>query len=263
MARLGTHSEFQAVRSLPFCYLCGGGFAPDAQVNRDHVPPSAAFAKHDRDPPLKLKTHLECHKRWSVEDKKVAQLIALKRGEGPKAPRDQALRFVGAGNMVGIDNLNVDEAVWRWVSGFHAALYRAPLVFAEHAWRTLRTPFPQGTIRGNTVALQPLFQQHALIVDAIKRNRAANNLDSLVANRGKLRYDCVWGQADDSSKWFCMFAIDIYDWRDLGSHTGAIPSRGCAGLYVPDDRGTPEGASVDRRSPIAAPNAEPLDPFGR
>jgi len=263
MPRLATQKDLRAVRSLPFCYLCGGAFARDAQINRDHVPPSSAFAKADRDPPLKLKTHIECHKRWSVEDKKVGQLIALKRGERPKAPRDEALRFVGAGNMIGVDNLNIDEAVWRWVSGFHAALYGTPLVLSENSWRTLRTPFPRGTISGNTVSLQPMFHQHSMIVDAIKRNRAADNLDVLVANRGNLRYQCVWVEADDHSKWACMFAIDIYDWKDLGGHTPAIPSRGCAGLYVADNRGAPSGAAVDRRSPIAAPNEEPLDPFGR
>jgi len=60
-----------------------------------------------------------------------------------------------------------------------------------------------------------------------------------------------------------MFGLDIYDWKDLGSHTDAIPSRGCAGLYVAADRLAPPSAARDRNSPILVPNSEVLDPFAR
>src|ERR1039458_8862362 len=96
-----TQKDFQGVRNLPFCYLCGRDFVATDAVDWDHVPAKSAFSPRDHDPPLKLKTHREtCHAQWSDNDKKVGQLISLRRGEGPKSQRDQALRFIQHGDMV-------------------------------------------------------------------------------------------------------------------------------------------------------------------
>jgi hypothetical protein len=53
-------------------------------------------------------------------------LIALRRLEGPKSARDYALQFVhhASLDMVSLENLNIDLAIWRWVRGFHATLCR-------------------------------------------------------------------------------------------------------------------------------------------
>jgi hypothetical protein len=152
----------------------------------------------------------------------------------------------------------VDAAVWRWVKGFHAALYRKPLTGQS---RAIQTPFPRGEMRDGRVTIRPILEQHLLAVDAIKRNRVVGSLDVIVANRGMLRYECVWCKTDDGNAWLCMFALDIYDWKDLGSHTREIPARGCAGIYQLPDRSVPESASRDAVTRIAVTNLDTLDAF--
>jgi hypothetical protein len=128
MASLITQRDFRAVQNLPFCYLCGQSFAPDDRINRDHVSPKSIFAGPDRSP-LLLATHQHCNSAQKLTDEKVGQLIALKRGYMPSPPENRRLKF-GRPMLVGltaVTNLDVDEAVWRWIRGFHAALYREPL----------------------------------------------------------------------------------------------------------------------------------------
>lgn len=260
MVSLTTRKDFQGVRQLPFCYLCGQPFKDKNDFDGDHVPPKSAFNSRDRDPPLKLKTHKRCNTALSVDDKKVGQLIALRRGEYPRSARDSALKIARYGDAAAVENLNVDTAVWRWVRGFHAALYREPLMATASS---LRTPFPRADMRGSTFVLQLLLPQHAVIVETIKRNRALKNLDQIVANRGQLRFESVWCPADDGSGWACMFGLDIYDWKDLGSHTAEIPARGCAGMYLLPDRSAPAESAKNRDGVVLVPNRDPLDPFGR
>jgi hypothetical protein len=259
MPILETLKDFQRVRRLPFCYLCGDSFLEDDVTDGDHVPPKTAFNSRDREPALKLETHKKCNASFSVEDKKVGQLIALRRREKVPPSRDQALKFVSGGGMAAVTNLNVDAAVWRWVLGFHAALYQQPLLGVRH---TLRTPFPRADEVGGQYVLQPLLQQHKSVVATIKRNRVWNNLDRIISNRGELRYECVWCLADDGTSWLCMFALDIYDWKDLGSSTPAIPARGCAGIYWIKGTAAPAGASQNRDSEIAITNDDEFDAFG-
>jgi hypothetical protein len=104
-----------------------------------------------------------------VVDKRVGQLIALRRLEGPRSERDQALHFVhypGVGTA--LENLNIDAAVWHWVRAFHAALYRRPVVVG--ALVSIQTPFPGGERRADGIRIIPILQQHVLAVDTIKRN---------------------------------------------------------------------------------------------
>ena len=93
MLSLIVHKDFQSARRLPFCYLCGRDFVDGDLVDGDHVPPKAVFNPRDRTPTLKLKTHKKCNAALSIDDKKIAQLIALHRFDGPKSVRDQALQF--------------------------------------------------------------------------------------------------------------------------------------------------------------------------
>jgi hypothetical protein len=256
---LKVHRDFQSVRYLPFCYICGRDFIDADVVDGDHVPPRAIFNSRDREPALKLKTHRACNVRLSVDDKKIGQLIALRRFEGPKSARDMALKFVHySGTGVAVDNLNVDKAVWRWVMGFHAALYRAPLL---GNWHAITTPFPRGDKHYGAEQIRPIPKQHLLAVETIKYNRATGNIDQVVANRQQLRFECVWCQADDGVRWSCMFALDVYDWKDLGSHTKEIPARGCAGVYALPDFSVPKGAAAGRPPTILIPNWDALDPF--
>jgi hypothetical protein len=101
-------------------------------------------------------------------------------------------------------------------------------------------------------------------VAVVKRNRAAKNLDSVVANRGKLTYACVWRKADSLQKaWACFFALEIYDWKDLGSHTAGIPARSCVGIYMMPDKAPPPDAALDHGSLVAVPNLDVHDAFAR
>jgi hypothetical protein len=258
-----TPRDFQRVRNLPFCYLCGKEFVPADKVDWDHVPAKSAFNPRDREPPLKLKTHREtCHAQWSDDDKKVGQLISLRRGEGPKSERDQALRFIQHGDMVGLEQPNIEEAVWRWVKGFHAALYQQPLTANRPL--SIQTPFPRGRRLDTGIVIDPIFEQHVVAVALIKRNRVEGNLDSVSSNRQKLRYECVWRKADGAADtWACFFALDIYDWKDLGSHSAEIPSRGCVGIYMLPGGETPPAATLDRDSRLEVPNVDRFDPFAR
>lgn len=256
---LSVHKDFQNVRKLTFCYLCGRDFGADDVVDGDHVPPSCVFNARDRVNVLKLTTHRKCNGAFSVEDKKAGQLIALRRRENTSSARDDALKFGHyPGLGVALENLNVDAAIWRWIKGFHAALYRQPLVGDEYS---IQTPFPRADKNNGLVTVRPIRQQHLLTVESIKRNRASGNLDAIIANNGKLRFECVWCLADDQVSWFCMFALDIYDWKDLGSHSNAIPARGCAGVYLLPDKTAPEGAATGRDGPVLIPNVDVLDAF--
>jgi hypothetical protein len=98
------------------------------------------------------------------------------------------------------------------------------------------------------VVFSPILQQHLEFVAAIKRNRAFANLDNIVSNNRKLNYECVWAQFDDRTAWLCIFALNIYDWKDLGSSTPDIPEHGCAGFYTRPDGSVPENAARDRAS---------------
>lgn len=260
MVLLSKPKEFQGVGKLAFCYLCGKPFAVGDETNRDHIPPKGTFHVRDKEPPLILKTHTKCNNEHSENDKKIGQLIAMRRWEKPKMPRDRALSIVhfARNNMAAVDNLHIDKTVWRWVIGFHAALYREPLI---GTMISLQTPFPRAEKVNNEIILRPLLPQHLLVVEHIKLNRLHNNLDRIVSNKGKMTYECVWCQADDQRRWLCMFALDIYDWKDLGSHTKDIPARGCVGIYMLQDGSMPKGATMNRKSNIIIPNYDVLDAF--
>jgi hypothetical protein len=109
--------------------------------------------------------------------------------------------------------------------------------------------------------IEPLLPQHAVFVQTIKVQRAKRNLDSISANNGRLAYECVWCQGDNGGPWFCTFALNLHDWKDLGRTTGQL-CRGCAGFYQTASGSPPPGAKQAVSTPIIVPNLDPLDPFG-
>lgn len=261
MPSLLTQKALRNVRKLPFCYLCGKTIAKTDSVNRDHVPPKSIFAPSDRQP-LILLSHERCNHSRHLEDEKIGQLISLVRRV---APRDdiQRLRVHWTGVGPALVNLNIEAEVWRWVQAFHAALYGEFLSFAETGkldqphMRAVALPFPRAN-RGSEV-IESLRPQHLRIVEMIKSNRMLQNLDQIVGNKGKLVYYSVW-DCFEPKLWFCAFALNIYDWKQLGLLRNGRTS-GCAGLYVLTSRSKPENASISRRSSIILPNYDPLDPF--
>ena len=258
MVLLTTQKEFREIQDLPFCYLCGNGFVEGDEKDRDHVPPQSAIAKCDREP-LWLPTHVRCNGLHHLNDEKIGQLIALRRG---KAPRQDVRRLHVAlspdATQGAVTNLNITQAVWRWIAGFHAALYRLPPVGIKGS---LVTPLPRARNLNGRFVMDSLLPQHQLFVKTIKENRARNNLDRISCNKGKVLYECVWCQSDKDGPWLCMYALDIYDWKDLG-RTGILPARGCAGFYVMPLGNVPINASKNIESRLVIPIADPLDPFG-
>jgi hypothetical protein len=259
MVSLQKQKDFRSVQSLPFCYLCGNAFAPGDKRNRDHLPAKSLFAKQHREPSLWLPTHIDCNNSHELIDEKIGQLIGLRQGRRPDPLR---LR-VTANEMVGlVHNLDIDSAVWRWISGFHAALYRTSPVDIIRG--SLVTPFPRWR---DTNDFEPFRQrpQHQKFVQTLHQNRAKGTLDRITCNKEMVVYESVWCQGSlpgGSQPWLCIFGLDVCDWKDLG-RTGFLPARGCAGFYVLPDQAVPAGATKGTISSIVTPMTDPLDPFSR
>ncbi len=259
MVLLATQKDFQNIQKMPFCYVCGKDFVKGDSQNKDHVPEKAVFKSSDRIQVLWLPTHIACNAGHKVRDEKMGQLIGLRRGEVPKS-KNRVLKFKMLGPGQGaIENLDVRGTIWSWVRGFHAALYRQSL---PENWDkySIEAPLPSGAITASGLRIDPVLPQHRAFVDVIKTQRAKQNLDKIQSNNKKLIYECVWYQCDNSGPWVCVFALDIYNWKDLGRIPGQ-PARGCAGFYMLPSGLPPEGATVAKVTPIIVPNIDVLDAF--
>jgi hypothetical protein len=264
MIELSQQKDFRKVRDLPFCYLCGKTFYKLDATNHDHVPPKSVFKITDRNIPLKLKVHKEgCHSPINLDDEVLGQLICLFHGKQPDEQNDKLkidiYQKIGSGELLAsFTQRNIEFLLKRWLKGFHAALYRTPI--PEGTKFAIQSPFPSGTLKDGHFDTNPIEDQHYAFVECIKRNRAARNLDTLVANNEKLRYECVWDQLSDKS-WGCIFAIDLYGWIDLGDTNNFLP-RGCAGLYSMPDGKAPCASSLATKLQFKLANIYRTDPFG-
>lgn len=259
MRQLVSQQDLRTVQRLPFCYLCGKPFGPDDQTDRDHVPPRKLFLAADRSPTLWLPTHKACNGGQNLADEKIGQLIALRYGQVPAEPKNRRLAFAIGEGLGAVVNCDVDGAVWRWIRGFHAALYAQLLTLPIRG--ALVTPFPRARLVEGPIEVEPLLPQHAGFVRTIKQNRAAGALDRIAANGGKLVYECVWAQAENDGPWLCIFALDLYDWKDMGA-TGVFAARGCAGFYHLPSGLRPAQATLAVEPALDVANRDPLDPFG-
>jgi hypothetical protein len=91
-----------------------------------------------------------------------------------------------------------------------------------------------------------------------------SDLDRVRLNR---QFDIIRARArckaDTGKDWLCMFALDIYDWKDLGSHTNEN-ARPRVRWDIPVGRPvSSRGATRDAATRIAIPNRDTLDAFGR
>jgi hypothetical protein len=127
MPQLTTQQDLRRAQAFDFCYLCSAPLLPHQQRDRDHVPPKAVFLPEDRSPPLLLPTHRACNGGENLADEKIGQLIALRYGRVPEDPKNRRLEFALGDGHAAVVNCDVDAAVWRWIRGFHAALYGGPL----------------------------------------------------------------------------------------------------------------------------------------
>lgn len=214
--------------------------------------------------PLKLQTHRKCNGKYNLIDEKIGQLIALKRSVVPPA-RNRRLEFKRilipgwSASINAISNVDIKGAIRRWVSGFHAALYREPLPVDTQFG--IETPFPSARFTDTGIQVDQLKPQHRMFVELLKKNRAARNIDQISTNKKKLKYECVWVQLDNAEGWICIFALDIYGWKDLGDVNNFVP-RGCAGFYLLPSREAPSSAALSTKISLLIPNYSPFDPFG-
>lgn len=252
------------LKSLSFCHVCAGPFTTSDPATDDHVPPQACFAKADRNFPLILPAHFGCNSGRTATDESIGQVIGLKHKGMPQKHRNRLelvpMRSETTDNiLMGLTNVNVHQEIWRWVKGFHAALYRTPLpTNIRHV--AIEPPFPSAKLEGSTWVAEPVKPQHLKFIETLKLNRAAHNLDEIRSNNGQFRYDCVWDRLDGGD-WICIFAIDIYGWHDLGDVLN-FPSRGCCGCYRLPDGTAPIAASKGTQIIGSFSNTEPLNPFG-
>jgi hypothetical protein len=259
------HRNLQDLQKLAFCYSCGKPFAEGDVITRDHVPPTACFAVGDRLRPLILPAHDECNASYKVGDERIGQVISLRHGR-ITARKNRRLTFrhfqtPDRQQHIAVDNVNILGAIERWIRAFHAALYREPL--SPETRFGIETPFAVAVpnASGGVGVDSGRIQQHRLFVETIKHNRALGVIDQIVANNGKLRYECVWQQASNNRNWLCIFGFDIYNWADLG-RTALAPQKGCVGFYqylLSDAPAIATRATIVRST---STNAEPLDPFG-
>ncbi len=261
MVSITTQSAARKVRSLPFCYVCGALFKSGDEANHDHVPPETIFLASDRNFPIKLKTHKQCHEPMNLDDEVMGQLIKLIHRIQPNE-RDDKLKIKGYSTETGktiaaFEGKNLEELIKRWLKGFHAALYRTAL--PSISMFAIQTPFPSGVRKNGKLIENPILEQHYKFVESIKRNRVANNLDLIVSNNNKFNYECVWDQLDDKS-WICIFAIDLYGWKDLGDVNNFQP-RGCAGCYRLPQGNAPAGACLATQLEFKLDNSDKADPF--
>lgn len=246
MPDLIAQRDFRRVRQLSFCYLCGRALEESrANRNRDHTPPDSLFAVEDQDFPLILNTHVACNHDQHEMDELTGQLISVLHGRAvPQRDRRlKAMVIEGPGLERPIRGIGIDlkGAIWRWVRGFHSALYGQFL--PTDARKYIHAPMPMAFIEAGGIRLEPILPQQHLCVDIVRRNRDAGDLDRLVCRNGKCRFECVWTRLDNGVE-MCAFALQIYDWAELGDSV-SFPRRGCVGSYSPA-AGAPALATFER-----------------
>jgi len=158
---------------------------------------------------------------------------------------------------IGVRGVELKQIIFRWVCGFHAALYNQPMGASGYM---LFPPLPEGQIKGRHVEPVPVPDVIPHLVKELKRNRLTGTLDVIVCRNDRCRYECVWSQADDGRR-ICIWALDLYGWAELGDITHFEP-RGCVGVYWPDDGLIPATATLGTRLEFSVPRGERLHPFG-
>lgn len=229
MPRITSVEQLRQAKRIAFCYLCGADLAPDTR-SFDHVLPKSLIAPADRNPPLKLPVHYLCNQAQSVDDEVIGQLVSLLHGKVPSRRRQrfEAAEFhnPAEGTMHGVREIPLQRIVWRWISGFHAALYKEWL--DPKAWGGLMTPFPVGTlVKGKLVMEEPRPDQLEMAL-TLKQHLALGRFDEVSCYNSRCRYVCTWLEFDTGEP-FCLYGLRVYDWERLADPR--FVERSCVGWY--------------------------------
>lgn len=231
------------------CYLCGKPLpvfelekvsfkSNSPEINRDHVPPEKLFAPEDRgDYPLLLRTHVHCNGGESADDQKMSELFRLIWNQEERANLEAlALEWEadqhGSATASFWNNDNVPAMVFRWIRGFHYALYDEFL--PANVDRATLLPFLEIKSDG---ASRP-HPQYFEIAKAIRRQRMTKQMDRISAYNGRLNYECAWYLRNGLPT--CIYALDVNGWS-IFSGGRAGPYRSGLGCYV--SQSIPSGAS--------------------
>jgi hypothetical protein len=248
------------------CYLCGGRLNDGRPVNRDHVVPECLCLLADRSQlPLILETHRSCNEAHSRQDEIFGQLALALHGPGHLPGPDKRGLFLAPNALNGspmvmlrATHLYMPRAIFQWVRGLHALLYNEYLSDVKHA--ATHPPAPASTLLDDGTAMPDLLRlQEPLTTAMVRRNRAADAVDRIVAWNGKLVYECTWTPSNQVLGWLCFWGLRIYDWENLGDPT-IHGRRGCSGVYLHMGL-KPEDATEARIRVTAADTGTSLDPF--
>lgn len=233
MPSIRSQKDARPAQSLGFCYKFGGAILSKKDDHPDHIPPRCIFAACDRNFPLMVSCHRDCNSSNSVRDEVIGQLIAVLHGKHPapgKVRLDAHWVTMDDGpQYAGFVNTDVEQQIFRWVRGFHAALYAEFL--PESTRYRVFLPFPRAVIDSKEMVVEQAGSAHRNLVRVIKHNRAAGTLDCIACNNGKCRYECTWIMTTKGRS-SCVFALQLYDWSSLGAKE--LGQRGCVGQYVPE-----------------------------
>src|SRR4029453_17501897 len=144
--------------------------------------------------------------------------------------------------ILAVAEMDVREAIRRWIRGFHAALYREYLPSDSHF--ATYPPLPEGKRVGDEVRFLSVPEVVPKFVEELHRNRVLGNLDRILCRNRRCRYECVWCQADNG-RWICVYGLDLFNWKNLGDQSQK--PRGCVGCYQRQSGGVPINAATGTR----------------
>jgi hypothetical protein len=264
MPIINTDRHLRRVRNLEFCYICGNEFTKENPATDDHVPPKKIFKAVDvGNRTLILNAHRVCNNSNSATDEIMGQLLSIvhaphKSRRKLKGLLRQTARPDTGEPVLALEGINLKSAIWRWIRGFHAALYERFL--PNDIDFSLLEPLPRSDRVFGGVIPAGIMEQYAHISSIVKRSRTTGRIDSISAYGGSVRYECTWLKSDSGDRFGCFFALDVYNWMKLGSRELG-PQRGCIGHYI-DPLGMPETATFNPGIvDIPIRNLDPLDPF--
>lgn len=265
--QIHTEKQLRACQDLPFCYLCAApiqhGLPRDHELSRtrDHVVPNSVIAKQDHPCPLILPVHLRCNAAFKADDELIGQMLSPLHGRYPNQRslkiKPVALPHPGSGQTVaGVQGPDLNRLVRRWVSGFHAALYRQ-FLSPSHRDFAVTLPFPESDPATKLIRNVEPQPAHQAWVATLRTAEGTGDIDKVTCYGGKCEYRCTWSSLDNGSS-CCVFALRLHDWQRLANKALNLP-RACVGTYFGIER--PRHCARASRLLVGYKPHELLDPF--
>lgn len=259
-----TQKDVRSAQDLPFCYICGNAFGEteDLKNHPDHLPAKTCFHNNDRNFPLKVACHKKCNGSNSDFDIRIGQLFLPIHQRVPSDPGNlmldvEPVNDERGGQPVGtLRGLNIKPEVWRWVRGFHSALYSEFL--PAHCDHEIFEPLGRLVEFGDDLFPAAESEKRWKITRSVQAHLKNDRFDEIVCNNEKLRYVCFW-MPHRNGHCECAFALDVNSWHELGD--ARLGKRGCVGQYSVARDVPPEDAAIEISFPIALSGHDNWNPF--